>query len=1214
MMTKRFARFQSVCWPTCLGLIALMLMIAPASLWAQVDKATINGSVTDQSGAVIVDASVTVTNIETGVTYTGASNDAGIYRVSALPVGTYSIEYQKGGFKRVVRSGLTLATAQVAEVNIKMAPGAVSELVQVTTAPVLLDTETTDIGTALTANSMKDLPLDINSSGVGRDITSFIYSNIPTTEGGNWQGHIAGSQNVTKNVLVDGVDSTAGLQGFIQSIGMEAVQEMNVQISGVTSEGASTGGGTVMLEMKSGTNRFHGSGFGFLQNEALNANAWDNNFFQIARPRNRFESYGGSFGGPIRKDKTFFFGAYERFHNSQFAFAPNQATAPTPAFLSGDFSALLGGPLLIGGVQATDACGRPINIGEIYNPLNPVVSGGNTCYQPFTGNIIPQNQISPIAASIAQNLYAKGYTAIGSGLVNNFPALSGYANVTSTHWDFKVDHNLNAKQRLSAGFNLWNFYSVSPGFLWQTGSTTGGPLSTGDNQPQRDWSARLQHFYMLRPTLLNALSVAYNQHMASDRPPAQFNAGGVGIPGTNGSNFPTINFSDNNGLGVNGNFESTIGPPYNDRYTPYNFVIADTVSWVRGRHSFKFGGDVQMRGMNALYDGGVRAYNFTSETLAPNNGNGQALPFVGFAFANFMVGEVHDGSQSVTSALYGRRKRMSLFASDDFKVTSRMTLNLGLRWDANGRFHEKNGHWSNFDIGVNRGIWGPYNGGWEWAGNGGASFERNQNLHQFGPQVGLSYQALNRLVLRAHYGITYAPLAMNQWNGVPAFYPPGFTAGAFGFAGSNTVVNSNPVVPSFNWDTASGAYTGQTIFPDRVPTQSNISGGVAYVWPDALTMGMIQNWNVGGEYELSKRTVLSLNYLGNHGSHLHDGNIWPNNFPTQNTYLNLFNSGHVNDDVTDPLSAANAGVPYPFPGFMGKAYQAIAPYPQIRTQTPPGNLFLVNADIAASNYEAMVAEVKSNSLHGITMDVNYTLSRTTGSATPNGAFADANSSSIPTQDPYLLLHLSNQLQPWDYTHQVKGYVLYDLPFGTGKQWRSNRDWLDNYLLGGWKIGMQLGYRTGAPLPTVLNQTQYPGWSGVFAQRTGIVSTGTFKAYNPAWVNSINSGANPGPDPGSAYFNASAFSQPAPGTFSTEKYTYSPYLRDLGFSDEDLNIAKHFRFGSEERYQLSLRAQFFDVFNRHHWGTPNLTMGSPFFGHVTSVSGFRYGQLGARFEW
>ena len=1182
-------------------------------LWAQVDKATISGTVTDQSGAVIVGVSVTVTNVDTGARYTGESNAVGIYRVSGLPVGTYSLEYEKDGFKKLTRSGLALATAQVAEIDVKMVPGAVSEVVQVTAAPVMLEAETTDVGTVMTADAMKDLPLDINASGVGRDITNFIYSNIATTNGGNYDGHIAGSQNVTKNVMVDGVDATAGLQGFIQDIGMEAVQEMNVQISGVSAEGASTGGGTIMLELKSGTNQFHGSAYGFLQNEALNANSWDNNYFGIPRQRNRFNDWGASAGGPIRKNRTFFFGSYERFNNTQLVFAPNQATAPTADFLKGNFSALLGGPLTLNGSPATDPCGRQVNIGEIYNPLNPVVSGGNTCYQPFSGNIIPQAQLSPIALSIAQKLYGNGYTATSSALVNNFPAFGGgYSDVTSTHLDLKLDHNINNKQRISGGFNWWNFSSLTPtttgSGLWQTGSSSGGPLSNGDDQPQRDWSVRLQHFYTVSSTVLNAASFAYNQHMAGDHPPANYDASQVTIPGTNGSNFPSIAFVDGGAGG--GYSEAPIGPPYNDHYTPYNLVVSDVLSWARGRHSLKFGGDFQARGMNAVYGGGIRAYNFTSETLAPNDN--QLWPYVGFAFANFMLGEVHDGSQSVTAALYGRRKRMSLFASDDFKVNSRLTLNLGLRWDVNGRFHEKNGEWSNFDIAVNRGIWGTYNGGWEWAQNGSDSFERNQNFHEFGPQVGVAYQAMHNLVLRSHYGITYAPLAMNQWNGVPAFYPPGFTAGAFGFAGSNTVVNNIPNVPSFNWDTATGAYTGQTVYPARVPSQANISGGVAYVWPNALTMGIVQNWNVGGEYLLSKDTVLSLNYLGNHGSHLHDGTIWPYNYSTQSTYLALYNSGQALDMVTDPASAAAAGVSYPFPGFSGPAYQAITPYPQISSQAPQSGLFLVNADISVSNYEAMVAEVKTKNAHGLTMDVNYTLSRSTGSASPNGAFADAQSGTILTQDPYLLAKLTNQLTPWDYTHQVKGYVLYDLPFGLGKQWKTDRPWLDNYVLGGWKIGTQLSYHTGEPLGTIPAPIQYPGWPGVFAQRNSSVSlfSNTFKGYNPGWVQ--NGGV--GSDPGSQYFNANAFSQPAPGAFSTEKYSYMGYLRDFGYSDEDLNIGKHFRFGSGERYQLSLRAQFFDIFNRHHWGPPNLDMTSAFFGHVTSVSGYRYGQLSARFEW
>lgn len=1189
-------------------LLATVLLSCP--IFAQVDKASIVGTVADQTGAVIVGVSVTVVNADTGIRYKGESNSVGFYRIPALPVGSYSIEFEKAGFKKLIRPGLSLSTAQVAELNIKMVPGAVVEVMRVTADPVLLETETTDLGTSLTASAMKDLPLDINASGVGRDITNFIYSNIATTNGGNYDGHIAGSQNVTKNVMVDGVDATAGLQGFIQDIGMESVQEMNVQISGVSAEGASTGGGTIMLELKSGTNQFHGSGYGFLQNEALNANSWDNNYFGIPRQRNRFYDWGVSLGGPIRKEHTFFFVDYERFNNTQLVFIPNGTTAPTPAFLSGDFSALLGGPLILNGVQATDPCGRAVNIGEIYNPLDFVVVGGNTCYQPFGGNIIPQIQISPIALNIAQTLYGKGYTAVNPGLVNNFPTLGGYSGVTSEHWDVKLDHNINSQQRISAGFNLWKFTSLAPSGLWQIGSSTGGPLSSGDEQPQQDWSVRLQHNYTIRPTMLNTISVAYNQHMAGDNPPASYNAKQIGIPGTNGSNFPTINFSDNAGAGVNGYTETPIGPPYSDHYTPYNFVVADTLSWSHGRHNFKFGGDFQARGMNALYNGGVRAYNFTSGTFAPNDNT--LWPYVGFAFANFMLGEVHDGSQSVTSALYGRRKRMSLFASDDFKLSTKLTLNLGLRWDLNERFHEKDGQWSNFDITAQRGIWGSYGGGWDFAQNGSSSFELNQNYHQFGPQVGASYQISRQFVVRSHYGITYAPLAMNQWNGVPAFYPPGFTAGAFGFAGTNTVVNNIPVVPSFNWDTSAGAYTGVTSYPQRIPSLADLSGGVAYVWPDALTMGTVQNWNFGGEYMIGKATVLSVNYLGNHGSKLHDGSIWPYNYSTQNTYLNLYNSGNALDSVTDPASAAAAGVAYPFPGFSGLAYQAITPYPQISSEAPQSGLFLVNADIAVSNYEAMVAEIKTSNLHGLMMDVNYTLSRSTGSASPNGAFADAQSGSILTQDPYLLAKLTNQLTPWDYTHFVKGYVIYDLPFGLDQQWKTNHAWIDNYLIGGWKFGMQLNYHTGEPLGTIEAPIQYPGWSGVFAQRnmSAQLFTNTFKGYNPGWVQ--NGGV--GPDAGSAYFNASAFSQPAPGTFSTENYSYMGYLRDFGSADEDLNVVKHFKFGPKERYQFSLRAQFFDVFNRHHWGAPNLDMTSSFFGHVTSVSGYRYGQLNARFEF
>src|ERR1041385_7400638 len=421
-----------------------VLQLAALTSWAQIDRAKINGTVTDQSGASVSGVKVTATNTETGVNYFGTSNSTGIYQILALPVGHYSVHFTKEGFKGLDRTGLGLETGQVAKVDVTLSVGAVSEQVQVVAGgPVLLDTETSDLGTTMAGKALEDLPLDVNG---GRDITNFIYSTVPTTNGGNWVGHIAGSQDKSKNVMVDGTDATSGLQGFVQDVGMEAVQEMKVQVSGISPEGASTGGGTVLMELKSGTNQLHGSAFYYLENEALNANTWGNDFFRgqcakgdaacrnsFSTPRDRFDDWGFSGGGPIWKDHTFIFGAWEHFSNTTLSFAQNQTTVPTQAFLNGDFSALLGGPI------GTDPCtGQPILAGQIYDPNAQFVNGsGVTCHVPFAGNIIPSDRISPVSLNIVNNLYAKFYTPKGPGLINNFPAFTGNLGQSTDHLDLK---------------------------------------------------------------------------------------------------------------------------------------------------------------------------------------------------------------------------------------------------------------------------------------------------------------------------------------------------------------------------------------------------------------------------------------------------------------------------------------------------------------------------------------------------------------------------------------------------------------------------------------------------------------------------------------------------------------------------------------------------------------------------------------------------------
>jgi hypothetical protein len=1216
MMTKPSARFQSLCRPTCFGLIAMMLLVAPVSLFAQLDKGVINGTVSDSTRAVISDVRVVATNIETGVTYSGTSNTAGIYQIQGLPIGQYSLRFEKAGFKDLNRPGLSIETGQVAQLNVTMTVGSVATQVEVVSAPpVLLDTETSTLGTVMNGKALEDLPLDING---GRDVTTFIYSNVPTTNGGNWIGHIGGSQDKSKNVMVDGTDASSGLQGFVQDVGMEAVQEMNVQVSGIAAEGASTGGGTVLLELKSGTNKLHGSGYYYLENEALDANTWDNNFFRAGcaagdvscrntfrTPRDRFDDWGFSAGGPIWKNHTFIFGDWEHFNNVTLSFAPNQTTVPTQAFLSGDFSALLGPPVQVNGATATDPCtGQPILTGTIYDPSAMFVNGsGVTCNVPFKGNIIPSNRISSVSQNIVNNLYKKLYAPRGQGLTLNFPTFTGNLGQSTDHLDLKLDHNFSNSQRIAVSYNWWTLpykgAGAPPLSLFANGSgSTPGPFYSDFTQTQWDRSIRAQHFYTPRANLLNAFSVVYNEHTANDGPATPYNASSLGIAGTNGRNFPIINF-----LGaINGVSEQNIGQPFSDGYVQYNRLVSDTVSWLRGRHSFKFGGDFQARGMNSREDNGIRTYNFSNTTGAPTDPQIQGN--VGFAFANFLLGDVQNGGQSVGYLIHGRRKRMSLFGSDDIKVNSKLTLNASLRWDFNFRFHETNGKWSNFDLNAVNPQWGGYKGAWTWAHRPGDSFEKNQNYHEFGPHVGAAYQLKSNLVLRGGYGIFYSPLAFNQWNGVPF----ATTGGAVGFIGSNNVINNVVDAVGFQWD---AGYPGQNVFPARTPTQTYVGSGVAYTWPNALTMGRTQNWNVGLQYLASKHTVVSLNYLGNHGDHLHDGSTWPYNFPTQSAYLKLLNSGHVSDFIQSPTDAAAAGVPYPYAGFAGYAYQAIAPYPQLRSQ---GQLVqIANSDLAASNYRALVVEVKTRAARGLTADLSYTLSRSEGNASDSGAFAES-WTTLWTQDPYNLKNLTHQVNDWNHTHEVKGYIDYDLPFGHGRRFASSSHVVNDYLLGGWTLGVEMNYHSGEPLWMVgANATdQYPGWDATFAQRTGAsLSHPGFKGWNPNW----NPTACNCADQGSAYFNAVAFTSPVFGSFSPEKYSIQDFLRTWAYADEDLSIVKRFSFGADGRFHASLRGQFFDVLNRHRWAAPNTDINSPFFGHITGLApGHRYGQLGARFEW
>ncbi|MGB8536486.1 MAG: carboxypeptidase-like regulatory domain-containing protein, partial [Acidobacteriaceae bacterium] len=267
-------RFALFCRP---GLVAVVLALTLAAAGhAQINVGSITGTVTDSTGAVVVGVTISVVNDGTGIAYSGLTNETGTYRIPELPTGVYSATFKKSGYSTVDRANVAIRIGQDVEINQVLAAGSINETVKVTSDIPILETGRATVNLNLDAEALENLPLDVTG---GRDITTFAYTLVPTTTGSNFSGHIAGSQNLTKNVIVDGDDAIAGLGGFLQSVGQESVKEFEVQTSGITAEGARTGGGNLVLELKSGTNKFHGSAYGFLANEILDANTWDNKYF-----------------------------------------------------------------------------------------------------------------------------------------------------------------------------------------------------------------------------------------------------------------------------------------------------------------------------------------------------------------------------------------------------------------------------------------------------------------------------------------------------------------------------------------------------------------------------------------------------------------------------------------------------------------------------------------------------------------------------------------------------------------------------------------------------------------------------------------------------------------------------------------------------------------------------------------------------------------------
>jgi len=1198
-------------------LIAGMIVLCDSGAIAQANRATITGTVTDSTGAVVEGVEVTGINTGTNVPTKAVSNGDGIYVIPNLFPGQYSVEFKRDGFETLRRPAVTLESTEVARIDAALKVGSVSSSITVTTDAPVLDLEKPSVGTNMNGKVVTDLPLSIY--GGGREVEDFAVALTPgySVISNPYTAVINGGQYWTKDYTVDGTSATSSIPGnsFGSGPTMEAVEELQSQTSGLDAQSSITGGGVIAFNLKSGTNKLHGSTFLYGHNELLDANTWTDDNLGQGKPKKRAWDYGFSLGGPIIKDKTFFFGAFERFQQTDFRLNGGSASVPTPGFLTGDFSGLLGGDLCTGG-NGTGLCNgypanqNPVPIMTQNNAGQAVVAQENMIYDPttgnqFTGNIIPTNRISAVAQEV--NAFYKNYAPQLGGIDSNSRGLlQNTPNQTPNWFVVKLDHVLRAQDRLSGSW----VYDHQPrtlddsGGLWQAGTQNGGPLSNGRFQIFRSQQWRASESHTFSPRVLNVLNFTYNYDFNASSPTDPGNwTSQIGFGNTGANTFPLISFTDNPSYGHN---ETFIGNTWQGNSSGVTISTGDTLTWVKGRHNLSFGGNFVAHQINSRSGQGALSFDFNS-----NNTAGAGYPYDGFAYATFLLGLSDKASQTVAYNLYGRQKGLTLFAQDSYKATSRLTLSMGLRWNYNFRFHEKYGDWANYDLNAISASYG-IPGTLVLAKNGGDSFEKNEYARQFGPSFGFAYQLQPKTVVRGSFGLIYNPVGVAFFQGVPDGFAPQL--------GINQALN-------FSWDapgnTGVGNYPGvvKKAGPDADP---RTLFPIVNVDPRALKLGYSEAFNFGIEHELTPNTRLEIAYVGNRGHHLTDTALAWNQGPTS-TFLRLANQvpylGAYYPPVCSAADAASYSIAYPYNGFCGTPLAAIAPYPQVAAAffnpyTYAGwyypSLLYVGLPLGQSFYDSMVVNVVKRTGRGLTMDMSYTWSRQEGDT--YSAQQEGNNYYTGVQDFGNMREAAHAVTGYDLAHVVKGFVSYELPFGRDRQWLAGQNHVVNGIVSGWTITSVVRYYTGQPFEVGAANPYWPMWGDIYPQfnlagYTGPNSPGHFVPI-PAGQTNI--------PPQDVYIPQSVASNPATGFLPPSPVTSA--LRCPGEANEDASLLKNFNMGSEGQYRLTFRTEFYNIFNRHYYningcGGNRSSIGASNFGQIFGVADNpRNGQFAIRFEF
>ncbi len=1119
---------------------ALFTLVAYGQLTSQ-----ITGTISDSSGATIPNAAVRVQNENTGIRWEAKTSANGSYTIPLLQPGKYRVTVQFDGFRTMTRSGLRLDVAQMARLDFTLEVGGTADSIEVTDKTPLLDSGSNSIGATVGADKIENLPIKGRNSSAFLMLVPGVRATRATISQPVLESHyqffsVNGSRPGQNQFMLDGGNNTnVGFNSPEYSVQVESVQEFKVQTSNFSAEFANAAGAVINIVTKGGTNEFHGSLFEYFRNDALAATDFFSNAAGRRKPVFRFNQYGGTIGGPIKRNRTFFHFGYEGLQLRDPVIT--NTSVPTARQRSGDFSQTLtaGSALVV-----------------IHDPLTTRQDPNNPARfirSPFAGNMIPQGRINPITRRLQE--YYPQPTSLGdpgTGLNNFF--FTGPRTRPVNDFTARVDHQWNAATLLTA--------RLSRSVTTITNPATFGAENKGSpgysRNPQSHPSILLKATSSLTPTLFGEFVASLNRFDFDRRGLSNgLDPTTLGFPAYLAANskalgFPSISVDSQVGLGGYANER--------DAYDRYEFKA--NLSKLLGKHTLKFGGLYSIVKFNSQQaSNAVGAYSFArSFTQGPDPLSNAVNS--GFGYATFLLGNPTSGTHNPSDLASALAQRYyGGYVQDDFKVNNRLTLNLGLRYDYETPRTERYDQLANFDFDTTSRL----SNGTQLRGgllfpntNGLPRAHWNRQRTNFAPRFGYAYLMGKYTVFRGGYGMFYS----NSWgsgrngNGMP---PTGF-------------ICSTQLNPSLD-----GGLTPFTSISDPFPRgfckPSRSSAGLLTSLGQSVDIidrnqqiPYAQSWNFDIQRRLPKDVLFEVAYAGSRGVNLAGTLEW-NQLDPQ--YMAL--GTRLNEQVPNPfLGTITDG---PLSERTITRGQSLRPYPQFLGVSSR------DATYGASVYHAMYLKVERRFDNGFSVLSSYTWSKLIDDVIPSRTgFPGESFSGAPLQNFYNRRG-ERALASFDTPHNFVTSTVYELPFGPGKRFLKAGG-AAGKLIGGWQLNGIMLFLSGPPLQInggngsgTFAGTQRPNWTGVNATRDGAIQQRLGQ-----------------------YFDTTQFSLNAPFTFGNAP-RIMPNLRGPGTANFDLSLFKNTML--TERIRLQFRAEAFNAFNRAQFNIPTTSITSALFGRITA---------------